>query len=113
MLSKFQITDTKNQKSVTINDLNNNKLLIMKVNHWLTIYNFIILDLIIFLKIGANYLLYMEYILYIIKCLMLVCLSNFIVISAVLTKFLKTAGIIIFVVNNLFTFFSLKNINLF
>lgn len=44
---------------------------------------------------------------------MLVCLSNFIVMSAVLTKFLKTAGIIIFVVNNLFTFFSLKNINLF
>lgn len=44
---------------------------------------------------------------------MLVCLSNFIVISVVLTKFLKTAGIIIFVVNNLFTFFSLKNINLF
>lgn len=30
----------------------------MKVNHWLTIYNFIILDL----KIGANYLLYMQYI---------------------------------------------------
>lgn len=60
MLSNFQITDTKNQKSVTINDLNNNKLLIMKVNHWLTIYNFIIFDL----KIGANYLLYMQYIVY-------------------------------------------------